>query len=103
MNLRLDTTREMVVLTDDLGADSRAIHKYALVSDERRVGPAWGTEGQQTDLSGVTVRHVQTVHIHAGHVARTCWEPVPEASRQLAERGATVLVDDTESRPEVIA
>lgn len=96
MNVTLRSSQGVVAVTDDVGPDTRTVHKYALVQDGRRRGISSGKHAVN-DLSGVVVEHKQTTTIHRGRVVDINWKADPDASRELVQLGADVRLSNTET------
>lgn len=93
MKLNLQTSNGLLALTDEANGSTRTVHKYAVVTDRRRADPFWG-KWTDTDLSKLTVEHLQSVTIHEGHVVGLDWDGDAEASQYLLDRGATIVLDE---------
>ena len=99
MKVNLWTSQGVVAVVDDVSPFARRVHKYAVLEDARRTDPMWGTHCTASDLDGVVVEHSQTTTICHGCVTSISWEPDPDASREIVERGGSVQLDEeTEPR-----
>jgi len=91
--LNLRSRDDVLALTRRHGDGTVSIHKYAVVEDRRsgRISE-WGTGETISDLSKVTVSHDVSLWMHNGCVVDRQHEPVPAASRQLAQKGIEVVL-----------